>query len=657
MKNYILSFVLCLFIIPLSFAQNCALNPEIEIVECLEGSYYLYVGFNQDEFPSDSFKINVNGEVFAPFFYEESPIIVGPIMDNCEEEVTAYIEDLGNPECGIYYDLGIVCCHNCNLFEPSFSSVECDDQNLIIYDLNVLSSNPNSNEYNVYANGLYIETRKYTDSIPTLVPLSILDQLWLLTLCDVQDSSCCTTIEMENPCLIDVEGCGIQGFEYEIDCKDDGSFNVYGYYNSDLAGNFHVFANGVFAGTMSYQQEDFVIEDLAGDCETIYEFKLVNAENTCCVYEFSLDEPVCCDASECDWEWFELTHTNCLDGEFYAVIYYGVTNPLSDFFNVVGNGQNYGSFTYQENGFIEIGPLQGDCETIYEFIFFDGTSEACFGETYFEEPICCEPIDTECGFDVGWEVSECNEEGLFYLTLFVSPFSNDCDGFTILDDQGNNFGFFDYSTDLVYIEGLEGDCETNYIFYIIDLCQDSCFYVFDLEEPVCCEESSPCEIVSVVTEYFPCDENGNYEMVISVNQDGSGSLFNLYLDNEYFGTFNYDESSIELGSFSGSNGAIHDILIIDANDPTCMMHIFFSQECDESGFASPLEPLFLVNDQQVEFVSPESISSLRLFTATGSKLKQLNAVDTYLNVDYPAGIYVMELIIEGKRSTHKIFIR
>ena len=77
------------------------------------------------------------------------------------------------------------------------------------------------------------------------------------------------------------------------------------------------------------------------------------------------------------------------ENQFLVDVGFEYQNIPGNTFSILGNGMNYGTFEYGES-FYTIGPLLGDCETLYEFVIVDNTLEDCSAATWFEEPICCE---------------------------------------------------------------------------------------------------------------------------------------------------------------------------------------------------------------------------------------------------------------------------
>jgi hypothetical protein len=88
-------------------------------------------------------------------------------------------------------------------------------------------------------------------------------------------------------------------------------------------------------------------------------------------------------------------------GNFYFNLNFDFSNTGSDGFNVTGNGNNYGNFSY-ENLPVQIGPFPSD-DTPYEFHISDVSQPDCFA-TITPGVVNCtvatKPVDSDKFFQV-----------------------------------------------------------------------------------------------------------------------------------------------------------------------------------------------------------------------------------------------------------------
>ena len=100
----------------------------------------------------------------------------------------------------------------------------------------------------------------------------------------------------------------------------------------------------------------------------------------------------------------------CENGEIYVDVEYQ-SEPELDSISIAGNGNYYGAF---EAGlpFYTIGPVPSDCNTEIQIIVSAAFIPNCVGEFIFDELLCCEEEEDECGY-YNFETTEitCLETG------------------------------------------------------------------------------------------------------------------------------------------------------------------------------------------------------------------------------------------------------
>ena len=107
----------------------------------------------------------------------------------------------------------------------------------------------------------------------------------------------------------------------------------------------------------------------------MYEVTVCESDNTECCSSYTFEGPVC---GESPCSIFDLTYmmTECnQDGLFAFILDFDFANPGSQGFSVLGNGNNYGSFSY-DNVPVELGPFVAD-GTAYEFVVRDNQHPDC----------------------------------------------------------------------------------------------------------------------------------------------------------------------------------------------------------------------------------------------------------------------------------------
>ena len=174
--------------------------------------------------------------------------------------------------------------------------------------------------------------------------------------------------------------------------------------------------------------------------------------------------------------------TPCEDGQFYVILNFFYENVSGDGFQVVGNGNNYGTFSYSEVP-LTLGPIQGDGTTVYEF----GVSDLAFpdcGDATFIDPVDCGGDPCEI-YELVVDPGECDADGFYdlYIDFLVQNPGND---FFEVFYGTELLGYFALSELPVVIENFSDDGEP--VVHIKVCINDS--------DPACCkvaEFESPCE--------------------------------------------------------------------------------------------------------------------------------------------------------------------
>ena len=133
---------------------------------------------------------------------------------------------------------------------------------------------------------------------------------------------------------------------------------------------------------------------------------------------------------------------NCTpNGIFYVDLNLDYQNT-SDSFHVAGNGNNYGTFAYQDLP-ISLGPFQGDGQTDYEFVAIDQQNPNC--QNFIE----LGPVDCSSGgpcviTNVQATASDCTPNNQYTVTIDFDYRNVGNMGFLVIGN-GNFYGAYDYA--------------------------------------------------------------------------------------------------------------------------------------------------------------------------------------------------------------------
>lgn len=165
---------------------------------------------------------------------------------------------------------------------------------------------------------------------------------------------------------------------YECDSLGYVMVDVEFSYENPNSNQFEITGNGNNYGTFEYGEPFYTIGPILADSSTYYEIIVSDLESDCMDF-FDLGTIDCslckiydvfAEAGECDSA-----------GYVMISIDFVVQNPEAAQFKLSGNGTNYGTFAYGQD-FYEIGPLEGDGETMYEFVIYDLEDFECYN--YYE---------------------------------------------------------------------------------------------------------------------------------------------------------------------------------------------------------------------------------------------------------------------------------
>ncbi|MBK7231694.1 MAG: T9SS type A sorting domain-containing protein [Saprospiraceae bacterium] len=631
--------------------------------------FYVTINFEHKN-TSDCFTVKGNGVNYGTFKYSDLPIKIGPLQGNCETNYEFVIRDCHNEKCVLEKVLGKVCCENpntdCKLSELQLTKSDCDADKRFYVTINFHHANT-SDCFTVKGNGVNYGTFKYSDLPIKIGPLQgNCETNYEFDIRDCHNERCGLEKVLGKVCCENPNtDCKLGELQLtKSDCDGDKRFYVtINFFHKNTSDCFTVKGNGVNYGTFKYSDLPIKLGPLNGNCETNYEFVIRDCHNEKCVLEKVLGK-VCCENpnTDCKLSELQLTKSDC-DGDkrFYVTINFHHANT-SDCFTVKGNGVNYGTFKYSDLP-IKIGPLNGNCETNYEFVIRDCHNERCAIDKVLGK-VCCENPNTDCKIgELELKKSDC-ESGKFFVNInFFHKNTSDC--FTV-KGNGVNYGTFKYTDLPIKLGPLNGNCETNYEFVIRDCHNERCGIEKALGK-VCCENGATCKVYEVNAIPQECTGKGIYSLKVNFLHSGTGSEFNLYDRNGLIGTYAYANLPLTITDFHKSN-LNHDLLkICDKDSPNCCKAVEFKGlECigaGKSGFRlNGFKTYFDGTNVQLEseqFI-PEQIE-IELFNVSGSKIA-IKSIAKYsqswqLNTAiHQSGVYVIRVGLQNKYYHYRIFV-
>lgn len=299
----------CFAGIELGIINNCdvACNlamANISTTDCEAGTKNIEFSIESSYESDQGFTFTWLDQVYGPFPYGESSYSIEDLPTSCGDDAVITLRDAGIETCVEQVAAPFMCCEcdlwdltidvNCasGLLEYSFGSANSSDR----YRLRIISGDE----------VLFQEHYFYNDQLP--VDISTLQNgTYQLVINDSENENCTITTEFMVDCGFEI--CSLSNPVVERTMCADGLFNVH--IDFDYAGvsdSFNIRGNGVDYGTFAYGETFYELTGLSADCETVYEFVIIDQADETCRVATSFDGPVCCN---CFIEGMELNFLGC----------------------------------------------------------------------------------------------------------------------------------------------------------------------------------------------------------------------------------------------------------------------------------------------------------------------------------------------------------
>ncbi|HLF62711.1 MAG TPA: hypothetical protein VI603_03125, partial [Saprospiraceae bacterium] len=446
----------------------------------------------------------------------------------------------------------------CDINELVVEPLGCENGLFYVHvDFNVL--NPDGDLFGVMGNGTDYGSFPY-DSLPiTLGPLEgdgVTE--WEFVVFDENNPDCQAVFVLGI-----VQCCGFNEIVIDpTECTNQEVFNAILNFNHFGTGGlgFDVFAaNGEALGFFEYDDLPVTVMGIPSvDGFTHITFCDNDNQDCCGSIEFeSLD----CNNNDCEIFNVDVLIGDCENGEFFVTLSFNYEN-VGPGFTVHGNGNDYGTFEYGDLP-ITLGPLEGDGETVYEFVVSDTEFDGC-SDFAVIEPVLCPQA---CGFDeVNIDPLECQGEGYYILGLDFFPVETGDDGFSVFT-QGMLLGSFSYDELPVFIDSFPSSCDFIDVLTICDNAHPDCCETHEFNALLCCED---CLIYDLVAEHTECDSNDQFYVVLNFQYlNVSDQGFSVGGNGNDYGDFNYEDLPITLGPFDGDGVTFYEFGVTDLVDGEC----------------------------------------------------------------------------------------
>ena len=361
----------------------------VEAYDCTSDSFYIDITFNHNQDPDSSFYLALNNGIYDYFNYSDLPLTLGPLLTGSDEFFVG-VYDANSNSCAQETALSAPFCDSggCAIYDVE-AEVECMFDDMYV-TINFEHLQGGSDTFELRGNGTSYGYYAYSELPITIGPLSNNGAIYEFIAIDQTYSDCSGFTELSsNPCLPDT--CHIGSLEIEVtDLHADGSFDAtidFNYYGQ-VTQSFDVYSGNQLIGSYPYSAVPLTLENIPSR-DLDYEFiKVCDSQNDCCAeIEFMTND---CPPT-CLIENVIAEALYCIEDEIYIQINFDHSHTTAARFEVVGNGNNYGTFFYSSLPVI----IQDDFnpESTYDLIVRDKENRNCLNYFALENPTC-EPQDS-----------------------------------------------------------------------------------------------------------------------------------------------------------------------------------------------------------------------------------------------------------------------
>lgn len=507
---------------PISCVIN---NMYVEATPCADDMFDVWINFEYEN-TSDSFMIQANGLNYGNYAYNNLPILLEGFEGDCLTDYLFVVSDIENSECSAE-----------SIFGPVFCNCECEISNLELESSNCINNQyeltidfdvqfPDNDYFEIWINdGFYIYEE--LENLPKTILVDNSEyELDFIEVCINDNYDCCIGEDIENPCFGYVENCNIYNIVADTTYCEDSLFNVLisaAYENT--SDSFKIQGNGNYYGNFAYIDLPILLEGLEADCETNYEFAIIDLEFSDCSDAFDLGIQCC----ECIANISFGNEPICEEDSIWTSWYFSGENFSGEGVNVFINGELYKFLETNPNNEYYFGIANPDTDT-FEIEICDAGYESCCGSMNIENP-CYNSVECTI-YDLVIEQTECTY-GYFDVVIDFEYSDVGSSGFQVAGN-GQNYGTFQYSDLPITIDSLQGDCITEYEFVVADIDHNDCLEATDFGV-VCC--STVCEIYNLALEASDCQDN-QYELALDFDVYSPGNdYYDIWINGENYGYY------------------------------------------------------------------------------------------------------------------------
>ncbi|MBP6826866.1 MAG: T9SS type A sorting domain-containing protein, partial [Saprospiraceae bacterium] len=599
-------------------AVGCCKTSEFPVPDCLnqaceiynlttvtgdctgDSTYVLKINFQVANAPGNTFGVWANGNFLGSFNLNQLPLVINdfPWNGGANDVVKVCFIDPNHPDlaptCCRTKEFAVPACLNqggpCDIYDLVVDTGDCTGDSTYHLLVNFQVSNPPSNTFSLYANGVLFGTFNIND-----LPLAISDFPWnggpndVVKVCFLTNNNvgCCETKEfVVPPCLNQGGPCEIYNLTVTTGpCTGDSTYTVkINFQTANPPGSaFGVWANGDFLGVFNVSQLPLTITNFPwnGGMNDVIKICFVDPNNpagsqTCCrTKEFAV--PDCLNpGGPCDIYDLVVDTGDCTGDSTYQVwVNFQVTNPPSDQFGLWANGTFFGFFNLNQLPLsIPDFPWNGGANDVIKVCFSNAGSVGCCEIKEFAVPDCLNQGGVCEIYDLTVETGDCTGDSTYQVWI----------NFQVDNAPGNTFGVwangdflgtFNLNQLPLAITDFPWNGGANDVVKVcmIDPAhpdQPTCCRTKEFAVPACLNQGGPCEIYDLSVTTGDCTGDSTYVVKINFQVDNApGNTFGVWANGAFFGTFNLNQLPVTITNFPWNGGAndVVKVCFINANDP------------------------------------------------------------------------------------------
>ncbi len=511
--------------------------------------------------PSEGFDVFNNGKLINTYAFSQLPIKIKGVLSNLNETFNEIAVCAHNDK---------ICCDTAQIVNPCICTItnvrgqviDCNNPaGKFSVKIN-FDHKTNSDSFRIGGNSFNYGIFAYKDLPITLKNIALSQSLeYEFLFIDKNNPFCFGSFEpgVVKSCT---DTCKLEKLTIQQVFCDSNTATLSVILKDSFAGvlGFELFRGIQKVGNFKYGTNDFLIEVLKADCDSVYCFTATDVDNVGCHTDTSVKLDNCCH-QKCTFSELKITEncqSNSLTDYFIDFKYSGV----SDSFILKINSKIYRNFSYNDLP-IKITEINFALPDVI-FGISDSKSDTCKLEKQYTVKCYSPPKCTITDFMV--KQMACDKNGNYFATMQFKVKDPSSSGFR-LSVNGVGYDSMEYGKVFYIIGPFKGDCTTKNTFSATDIKDSLCSAVFSFSDSVCCKI---CKLSDPSIVVLPCS-NGKYSLKVDFKRENHSESFEVFINNKSFGFYRYADLPIVINGLDEKKEL--DIGISDKALSSCNLYV------------------------------------------------------------------------------------